>query len=518
MATGGQIQPPAPDWVSPFDLDGVTNDGYPFIVDAPPPADYSPTNGASMWALDTAFDGYPYIRANGLPGAIDHDRAATIWGLNDSINDGYPYILAVYPVIPVPPYAEPPEIRDGLMVYPPETRDFSQNGICILRPVSAVHDITFGQAGEITVVHPFDEDGRWEFLQPNNIILAPLMYHGEKKPQAFRIYRRVKSMDSTGRKTLTVYARHVFYDLMYSLLLEDGFGVQTPDNAIRYIFEHQIGYSGTPGDIYNPYLYNLASDAWYSRDSGATVKNYNTEIGARYKNFTFQNATLIDALIGNSESIAAQYALELYVDNFYFSLYTHNNNVYFGHVLENSFDIRYAFDMTNVSEDVDYTKAFTHLITYDNVQPNPNKYGASTAEEAYGPFARPVGVKFSYNNYETNNKLVPDTDQYWNGNHEPSVSYTAKYAPLQLDKSRDFIGQLDGREVGDTGTVRNESIGIISANQKIISKKTDLLTGITLDIKLGNAPASITRMGAWSDSARSKPPSAVEKQIEAMQS
>ena len=98
MATGGQIQPPSPDWVSPFDLDGVTNDGYPFIVDAVPPPDYSPTNGATIWVLDGSFDGYPYIRANGLPGVIDHDRAATIWGLHPTINDGYPYIRAVEPV------------------------------------------------------------------------------------------------------------------------------------------------------------------------------------------------------------------------------------------------------------------------------------------------------------------------------------------------------------------------------------------------------------------------------------
>ena len=511
MATGGQIQPPSPDWVSPFDLDGVTNDGYPFIVDAVPPPDYSPINGASMWVLDTAFDGYPYIRANGLPGAIDHDRAATIWGLNDSINDGYPYIRAVYPVIPVPPYAEPPEIRDGLMVYPPETRDFSQNGICILRPVSAVHDITFGQAGEITVVHPFDEDGRWEFLQPNNIILAPLMYHGEKKPQAFRIYRRVKSMDNSGKKTITVYARHVFYDLMYSAV--EGMSTDiylTPSATVLMLFERQKGYSGTP------YFYKLASDAWFSRDNGATTRNWTVwPTNNVHQYVSYQYTTIANALIGDSESVAAKFGLELYVDNFYFSMMPHELNEY---VMENSFDIRYSFDMTNVTEDVDYTNAMTHLFAYDNVVSDP--FGMSIAEETWGPFTRPKNVKFSYSasgSYSTA-RLVADGTEYWNSNFRPVTSYTAKYAPLQLDKSRDFIGQLDGREVGDTGTVRNESIGIVSTNQKIISKKTDLLTGITLDIKLGNAPASLTKRGAWSDTARSTPPSAVEKQIEAMQS
>lgn len=492
--------------------DDTINFGYPYREDAGNAASFDGSDCCTIWDLS---GDYPLLKFIGSASTFDPSTAASQWKFSPQINFGYPYLKSVYKDIQaIYPRVDIPR---PLMVYAPETRDFSQNGICALRPVSGVHEITFGQAGEITVVHPFDADGRWRFLQPNNIILAPLTYHGEKKPQAFRIYRRVKSMDSAGRKTLTVYARHVFYDMMYSLLVNERFGITTASNAIKYIFEHQVGFAGTPGDVYNPYLDHLASDAWYSRDGGATVKNYNTEIGAKHKDFSFQNTTLVDALIGNSESIAAQYGLELYVDNFYFSMYVHANNVYFGHVRENSFDIRYTFDMTNVSEDVNYTSAFTHLFTFDNVQPNPNRYGISIPEETFGPFARPKGVKFSYNNYDTNDKLLSDSTLYWDENYGFSTSYTAKYAPLQLDKSRDFIGQLDGREVGDTGTVRNESIGIVSANQKIIYKKTDLLTGITLEIKLGNAPASFTKSGAWSDTARSTPPSALEKQIEAMQ-
>lgn len=403
------------------------------------------------------------------------------------------------------------------MLYTPETKSFLKNGFAVVHPMSAVHEISIQQAGEITLEFPADRSTDWKHLQPNTIVLAPTKWRGEYRPQAFRIYRMVKQMGETGQKTLVVYARHVFYDMMYSALRNMTFGVQTPTLAIRYIFEHQVGYAGTPGDIYDPYLYNLASDAWYSRDSGATTKNFDSEIGARYRYFSFQDSTIVDALIGSSSSIANIYGLELYVDNFYFSLLTHRNNVLRGNVRENSFDIRYAFDMTNVSEDVDYTGAFTHLFAYDNATPDPNKHGISTNEEAYGPFARPKNIKISYGNYEDNSRLFDDAEQYWEDNHDVSRSYTAKFAPLHLDKSRDFIGQLDGREVGDTGTVRNETLGIVSTNQKIISKKTDLLTDITLDIKLGNAPASITKSGVWSDTARSTPPSAVEKQIEALQ-
>lgn len=410
---------------------------------------------------------------------------------------------------------EPQIRRRPFMLYEPTAKDFTSNGFAAIHPSSAVYDASFRQAGEITLEMPIDSSDEWRLLSPNIIVLAPTKWRGEYRPQAFRIYRRRKQMDSSGKKTLTVYARHVFYDMMYSVLRNVFFGVQTSELAIKYIFEHQMGYDGEPGNVYNPYFYTLASDAWYSRDGGATVKNFDTEIGGRYNYYNFQETTLVDALIGSSGSIAAINGLELYVDNFYFSLFTHTNNVRRGNVRENAFDIRYSFDMMNVSEDIDYTNAFTHLLTYDNAKP-ANEFGWSIAEDAYGPFARPKSVKMSYNNYEAG-ELVSDTTRYWDDNHDISRSYTAKYAPLHLDESRDFIGQLDGREVGDTGIVRNESLGIVSTNQKIISKRVDLLRDITLEIKLGNAPTQLTKQGTWSDTARSSPPSALEKQIEAMQ-
>lgn len=407
---------------------------------------------------------------------------------------------------------EPYRRHRPLMLYEPTTRDFSQNGFATVHPISAVHELTFGQAGEISLEVPIDGSDEWRLLSPNIIILAPIKWHGEDKPQAFRIYRTVKSMDDIGRKTLLVYARHVFYDMIYSVLINEKFSIRTPTLAIRYIFSHQLGFSETD----NPYFISLASDAWYSRDG--TVENFDSEIGGRYSYFSFQNATLVDALIGGSGSIADVHGLELYVDNFYFSLYTHAKNVIFGNVRENSFDVRYSYDMMNVTEDIDYSNAFTHLYAYDNAGV---VWGVSTAEDLYGPFARPKQVKFSYSNtlygQEGVDRLSADGEKYWEDNHDVTRTYTAKYAPLHLDKSRDFISQFDGREVGDTGTVRNESIGVVSQNQKIIYKKTDFLNDITLEIKLGNAPASLTKAGTWSNTARSTPPSAVEKQIEALQ-
>lgn len=414
---------------------------------------------------------------------------------------------------------EPHIRRRPFMLYEPTARDFTVNGFATIHPISAIHDLNCGQAGELTIEMPVDAYGEWTQVTPNTIILAPTKWRGEYKPQAFRVYRIVKAMDESGRKTLTVYARHVFYDMMYSVLLNEAFSAQTPTLAIKHIFEHQFGFSGTDGDVLNPYFYHLASDAWYSRDGGSTVENFESETDGQNRYFEFQSTSLVDALIGGSGSIADIYGLELYADNFYFSLFTHENNVLRGNVRENAFDIRYSFDMINVSEDVDYTNAFTHLFAFDNAG---LVWGISAPEEIYGPFARPKQVKFSYRDpldyTAALGRLSADGKKYWDDNRDVTRTYTAKYAPLHLDQSRDFLGQLDGREVGDTGIVRNDSLGIVSTGQRIISKRVDLLRDITLDIKLGNAPATITKQGAWSNTARSTPPSAVEKQIEAMQS
>lgn len=403
------------------------------------------------------------------------------------------------------------QIRRPMMVYAPETRDFTANGICVIRPSSAVHDLSYNQAGEITVEHPIDREGKWKQLTPNKIILAPLKWHGEEKPQAFRIYRIVKQMDESGRKTLTVYARHVFYDLTYSVIKKEYISGR-PRQVIENVIKKQIGYDGTP--TFNA----LASDAWYSRDGGVTMRNFDSEIGGNSKFFTFQDTSISAALIGDGESVASVFGLELYVDNFYFSMYTHANNVYYGHAMDGSFDIRYSHDMQSVSEDIDYTDAFTYLATSDNFGDTSN--AAYTSETVYGPYARPKSLVFSYSDsagtaQDNLERLVADQNLYWDGNNAPTVSYTAKYAPLNRDKTRDFIGQLDGREVGDTGTVTNAELGI-STVQRIIYKKTDLLTDSVLEIRLGNPPAYLTKKSGWTDSARTASPSAIEKQVEAL--
>lgn len=458
----------------------------------------------------------------------------------------------------------PAKAKRPFMLYAPETRDFTQNGFATIHPISAEHDLTFGQAGEITLQLPIIPGGEWTKMQPNVIILAPTKWHGQYKPQAFRIYRLTKSMSNSGQMLLKVYARHVFYDLKCSVI--ENLETRThPSAAVMRLFMSQLGYAGQPT------LNALASDAWYQRDAeqGETpYRNYKIHPTGLNKDIHYQNTTIANALIGSDNSIANLWGLDFYADNFYFYLHVPAVLQEYGYALENSFVIRYGHDMTDVSEDIDYTDATTYLRVASN---SGQSWSVSLSlETAYAPFVKPKRTIFSYSDtltshycgtiptiddrpvsaqngdvykaldtghyweYRSNGnvwhdigttydenpeftRLVEYGQRYWEENHEPKVSYTAKYAPIDKDPSGSFIGQLDGREVGDTGTVVNSVLGI-STTQKIIRKKVDLLHDITLEIQLGNAPASITKAGLWSDTARTGSPSAVEKQIQAIQS
>ena len=223
------------------------------------------------------------------------------------------------------------------------------------------------------------------------------------------------------------------------------------------------------------------------------------------------------ALIGGSSSIADTFGLEFYADNFYFSLRSQMEGS-----RQNSFSIQYGRDMTGVSEDIDYTNAKTFLRSLATV----SGYGHSIAisETGFGPFARPSLANFSFSEVLEPTQEDPDpeitrltaaSEQYWRANHDPSVSYSASYAPKQDKLTRQFLAEFDDRDVGDTGTVINSELGI-ETTQRIVYKKSDLLTGITLDVKLGNPPAYMTKPTAWDDTIRFGAPSAVEKQVEAM--
>ena len=56
-----------------------------------------------------------------------------------------------------------------LCVYPPDSTDFSSNGLGTISPSSALVKETLNGEYELEIVHPLDETGKWHRLQERTV-------------------------------------------------------------------------------------------------------------------------------------------------------------------------------------------------------------------------------------------------------------------------------------------------------------------------------------------------------------
>ena len=97
-------------------------------------------------------------------------------------------------------------------VYVKGNEDYGSNGDMTLTPTTCEVELTVEGVAELTLEHPIDDLGRWEYLVTDNVIAAPTPY---SKKQFFRIYDYTKT-----ETEVTAYARHVFYDSAGEMLID----------------------------------------------------------------------------------------------------------------------------------------------------------------------------------------------------------------------------------------------------------------------------------------------------------
>lgn len=97
-------------------------------------------------------------------------------------------------------------------VYVKGNEDYESNGDMTLTPTTCEVELTVEGIAELTLEHPIDDLGRWEYLVNDNVIAAPTPY---SKKQLFRIYDYTKT-----ETEVTAYARHVFYDSAGEMLVD----------------------------------------------------------------------------------------------------------------------------------------------------------------------------------------------------------------------------------------------------------------------------------------------------------
>lgn len=389
---------------------------------------------------DGINNNYPYL--SGVP--IPSDTVFTepyptwIWRIDPFYNDGYPYLIGLRP----PEYhVDPIKQKTYISVFDSKETDFEHNGLRILCPLSCEITEELNGAYELTLTHPIDADNNWLFLNEFNII--------KTQGQLFRIYKRVKSMAGD---SVTVYARHIWYDLLANFVEDVRPTLMNGQGAIDWIL----------GKTHEEHNFTGTSDI--------------ADISTAH----YQNMSPVLAFLGADNAFITRWGGELYRDNFNFSINTRRGK-------DNAFNIRYGVDMLAIDETVDYSEFCSTLIAEDNFgnhikiysPPNPSPYRH---------------VKKLIFNYDVNDRSVLQADAraYMDTHNKPLINYKVTFANLKnLDSYKDFIN-LQHCELGDTGIIHNERLGISNV-QKIVKKTVDGITGDVISVELGTAKGTITR-------------------------
>ena len=402
----------------------------------------------SNWIITEGINnGYPYLDDVPLPAetVFTEPYPRWIWRIDPFYNDGYPYLIGLRPpeyhVDPPEYHVDPVKQKSYISVYDSKETDFEHNGLRILCPTVCEITEELNGAYELTLTHPIDTDNNWLYLNEFNII--------KTQGQLFRIYKRVKSMAGD---SVTVYARHIWYDLLANFVEDVRPTLLNGQGAIDWIL----------GKTHEEHNFTGTSDI--------------AELNTAY----YMDMSPVMAFLGADNAFITRWGGELYRDNFNFSINTRRGK-------DNAFNIRYGVDMLDIEETVDYSEFCTTLIAEDNFgnrikifsPPNPAPYRH---------------VKKLIFNYDVNDRarLQADARAYMDIHAKPLINYKVTFANLKnLDGYKDFIN-LQRCELGDTGIIHNERLGISNV-QKIVKKTVDGITGDVISIELGTAKGTITR-------------------------
>lgn len=357
---------------------------------------------------------------------------------------------------------------------------FQHNGLAILRPSECISTHELNGRWDVTLTHPIDEQGRYKYLTPPNVLKID--------GQLFRIDEHESTVDQSGA-VIKVHAKHIFYDLADTLVLNQTFSGLNGFNFIYSLVHGQYRYGQSAYDVYD---FNFYSDI---QDVCGTVQMENTSVAG--------------GLIGTDNCFVNTFGGELYRNNFYFSI-----NSRMEYAQDNAFSLRYGFDLTKITQKIDYNEFCTYLIGADN-------YGASFDISWSEYNTLPIHhekykyVKFNYPQYDFN-RLVSDVQSMFGPLHVPKVSYEVNIASLRNDpKYKDFV-DLQNYKLGDKGRIYCEMLDIDTV-QQIVSIEKNELTGDILNIKLGNIGYSFVRP-QYKAGTISSGYSVSDRQMQAMQS
>lgn len=329
--------------------------------------------------------------------------------------------------------------------------NYDKNGDITLDPTSCTYKES---EKEVTLEHFFDDEGRWKYIEFENVIAAE--ENGKKK--LYRIYNVIRSLYS-----VTAYARPIFYDLIDKVLIDVRPTLKSGEEALNILLEG-TGYIGH-----------------------SNISKVNTSYYVR-KN-------IVEALIGDIDnSFINRWGGEFYCENF---------DVYINDRIgsDNGVRVEFGYNLNEIEEDINienvvtriipvgfngitlegeapwvdsplinkYTRPKMRVIEFSDVKvkEGPDDEGFDTIEEAREELIKQCNLLFE------------------NGIDNPTINYKIDMINLANTIAYKDLKMLVEVNKGDTVTCYIKHLDI-DVKARVIDYERDLITGEYTYIELGS--------------------------------
>lgn len=338
-------------------------------------------------------------------------------------------------------------------LYPPDAREFTTNGIGVL---SDTVDCTvlpeLNGMFELELQYPVG-GLHYEDISMRSIIFAEP--EPGAKPQPMRVYHMTKPHN----RVVTVYARHVAYDLQG--ITVSPFAAEGCRAALAGLKAHATT--------------ECPFEFWTDKDTGGT--------------FSVDAPTDIWTLLGGSEgSILDTFHGEYEFDGFTVKLHERRG-------ADRGVEIRYGKNLTSLQQDENCANCYTGAHPYwmdgdGNTTELPEKILLADGDYGYTKIM-PLDLSREFETRPTAEQMRSHTRRYMADNKigAPKVSLRVKFVPLEQTVEYRHTAQLERVRLGDTVTVVFPDLRVKTSSRVIASRYKPILERYE-DVSIGDLRAS----------------------------
>ena len=347
-----------------------------------------------------------------------------------------------------------------IQIYSSNNKSYSRNGDMILNPNSCkiTRKLATGEQNfvfNLELVHNLDKEGRWKYIENENIIKAPTPA-GE---QLFRIYKTVKTNYS-----ITAYAEHLIFDLKHKIITfethdESLYGLKNVlDKSLKgTLFKHNINFDET-----------FTGECKYM--------------------------SVFDMLLGNYQNnLKEDYVID--VDNFNIKLIYYS----IGIGEDKGFRADFGYNLNEIEETIDYTDLVTRIIAHCNrtVGDSEDDLNVVVDSKNIGKYKNIYEKYIEYQiSFEDEDSATEDDyinalefkaeKEYEDNNVDlPIVNYKVNIEDLRNTTIYKKYKQLEQLQIGDIVYCRHNKLNI-TTNSRMIAYEYDSVNEKYIKQELGD--------------------------------